>query len=123
MVCGSDHEYAGAGGKPGQVSGDGVSVGSGDVAVEDDDVVVVYLERRVPVAGDVGRDGPESEPISNCLGEKQLVFHDQRTHRITVTSGTHRPRMNSVPENCDDHDGCGHHVDAESSTPGEVFER
>jgi hypothetical protein len=82
-VGGGEHEdrHAAAGGD--DASRDLVTGGSGDVAVEDRDVVGVdaqQLERGVTVAGDVGRDRFQAKAVADGFGHVGLVLDDQYTH-------------------------------------------
>ena len=63
--------------------GDLVTGGSGNVAVEDGDVVGVdaqQLQRGVAVTGDVGRDRFEAQAIADGFRHVGLVLDDQHTH-------------------------------------------
>src|SRR5262249_32263655 len=67
--------------------GDLVARGSRDVAIEDGDVVAVdaqQLQRGVAVAGDVGRDRLQAQPVANGLGHVRLVLDDQHTHPLLL---------------------------------------
>ena len=68
-------------------AGDLVAVDAGEVAIEDDDVVVVEPEtfqRLGAVADDVGGDRLQPERCLYRLGEEALVFHDQNSHGLSV---------------------------------------
>ena len=63
--------------------------GPGDVAVEDGDVVGVdaqQLQGGVAVAGDVGRDRLQAQPVADGLGQVGLVLDDQHAHALDATS-------------------------------------
>ena len=78
-----EHQDARAGRLGGEVPGDLVAVRARDVAVEHDHVVGVdreLLQRGVAVAGDVGGDRLETQPIADRLGEVELVLDDQHAH-------------------------------------------
>ena len=69
--------------------GDLVAGGTGDVAVEDGDVVGVdaqQLQGGVAVTGDVGRDRLEAQPITDGLRHVGLVLDDQHTHASILPS-------------------------------------
>ena len=78
------------------MAGDLVAGGSGDVAVEDGDVVGVgaqQLQRRVTVPGDVGGDGLQAQPVTDGPGQQGLVLDDQHPHQAMLVSGTYRRRI------------------------------
>ena len=63
--------------------------GPGDVAVEDGDVVGVdaqQLQRGVTVAGDVGRDRFQAQPVADGLCHVGLVLDDQHAHGLDATN-------------------------------------
>ena len=72
--------------------GDLVAGGAGDVAVEDGDVVGVdaqQLQSGVAVAGDVGRDRFQAQPIADGLCHVGLVLDDQHTHSSGCYESAH----------------------------------
>ena len=82
-VGGGEHEdrHAAAGGD--DALGDLVAVRSGNVPVEDGDVVGVRVQqpqRGAAVPGDVCRDRLESEAVADGLRHVGLVLDDQHTH-------------------------------------------
>ena len=79
-IGGREHEDRDAAARGDDPPGDLVAGGPGDVAVEHGDVVGVdaqQLERGVAVAGDVGGDRLEPQPVADGLGEVELVLDDQ----------------------------------------------
>ena len=82
-IGGGEHEdrHAAAGGD--DVVRDLVAGGSGDVPVEDCDVVGVQaqqLQRGVPVTGDVCRDRLEAQAIADGFRHVGLILDDQNSH-------------------------------------------
>jgi hypothetical protein len=58
-------------------------VRAGDVAVQNDCVVVVHRdggERFVAIEREVGGDGFEAKAGLQCLGQELLIFDDQYPH-------------------------------------------
>jgi hypothetical protein len=78
-----------------------------NVPVEHRDVVVVDRERLqcgVAVAGDVGRDRLEAQPVTDPLRQKRFVLDDQHAHTAHGTSAgiscayrkTHTPSQRAL---------------------------
>jgi hypothetical protein len=70
-----------------------ISSPSGDVAVEDGDVVgvdVQELERGVAVGGDVGRDRLQPQAVADRLRHVRLVLEEQHPHGSEARPAAYR---------------------------------
>jgi hypothetical protein len=80
---GGEHEDPGHGPLGHQLPADGVAVDRGDVAVEDDDVVVDLprlVQRGGAVAHGVDREGVAPQPPGDHVGQLFVVLDHQYTH-------------------------------------------
>src|SRR5262249_37460756 len=92
-VGGGEHQdrHAASGGD--DDFGDLVTGGSGDVAVEDGDVVGVDAQQfhsGVAVTGDVCRDRCQAQPVADGFCHIGLVLDDQHTHVLMLRAGAYR---------------------------------
>ena len=82
-VGGGEHQDRDAAAGGDDAPGDLVAGRAGDVAVEDGDVVGVdaeQLQSGVAVAGDVGGDRFQPQPVADGFGQVGLVLDDQHAH-------------------------------------------
>jgi hypothetical protein len=95
-VGSGEHEDWHAAARGDDAFGDLVTGGSGDVAVEDGDVVGVdaqQFQSGVAVTGDVCRDRVQTQPIADGFCHIGLVLDDQHTHAVMLRAGAYRRRI------------------------------